>query len=147
MINLSNVTVQFNGNTVLDDVSLQVRPGDFIFLVGQTGCGKSTILKLMYMDLLPTKGTVTVGPYSAENIERKEKPYLRRTLGIIFQDFRLLDDRNIYDNVAFTLHVTGAKSKDIKKRVLRALGDVRRRATASGDCTRSREQSLIPSCR
>jgi cell division transport system ATP-binding protein len=78
----------------------------------------------MYMDLLPTKGTVTVGPYSAENIERKEKPYLRRTLGIIFQDFRLLDDRNVYDNVAFTLHVTGAKSKDIKKRVFRALGDV-----------------------
>ena len=124
MITLSNVTVQFNGNTVLDDVSLQVKPGDFVFLVGQTGCGKSTLLKLMYMDLLPTKGTVTVGPYSAENIERNEKPYLRRTLGIIFQDFRMLDDRNVYDNVAFTLHVTGAKSKDIKKRVLRVLGDV-----------------------
>jgi cell division transport system ATP-binding protein len=124
MISLSNVTVQFNGVTVLDDVSLQVRPGDFVFLVGQTGCGKSTILKLMYMDLVPTKGTVTVGPYSAENIERNEKPYLRRTLGIIFQDFRLLDDRNVYDNVAFTLHVTGARAKDIKKRVLRVLGDV-----------------------
>ena len=124
MIKLSNVTVQFDGNTILDDISLQVKPGDFVFLVGQTGSGKSTILKLMYMDLLPTKGTVTVGPYSADNIERSEKPYLRRTLGIIFQDYRLLDDRNIYDNVAFTLHVTGAKSKDIKKRVLRALGDV-----------------------
>jgi cell division transport system ATP-binding protein len=124
MINLSNVTVQFDDNTVLDDISLQVKPGDFVFLVGQTGCGKSTLLKLMYMDLLPTKGTVTVGPYSAENIERKEKPYLRRTLGIIFQNFRLLDDRNVYDNVAFTLHVTGAKAKDIKKRVFRALGDV-----------------------
>jgi len=124
MISLSNVTLQFNGNTVLDNVSLQVKPGDFVFLVGQTGCGKSTILKLMYMDLLPTKGTVTVGPYSAETIEKKETPYLRRTLGIIFQDFRLLDDRNVYDNVAFTLHVTGAKSKDIRKRVLRTLGDV-----------------------
>lgn len=124
MIILSNVTVQFNGNTVLDDVSLQVKSGDFVFLVGQTGCGKSTILKLMYMDLLPTKGIVSVGPYSTENIHRNEKPYLRRTLGIIFQDFRLLDDRNVYDNVAFTLHVTGAKSKDIKKRVFRALGEV-----------------------
>jgi cell division transport system ATP-binding protein len=121
MINLSNVTVQYNGNNVLDDVSLQVRPGDFVFLVGQTGCGKSTVLKLMYMDILPSKGLVTVGPYSSNNIERREKPYLRRTLGIIFQDFRLLDDRNVYDNVAFTLHVTGAKSKEIKKRVLRAL--------------------------
>ncbi len=124
MISLSNVTVQYNGNTILDDVSLQVKPGDFLFLVGQTGSGKSTILKLMYMDILPTKGLVTVGPYSSENIEKKEKPYLRRTLGIVFQDFRLLDDRNIYDNVAFTLHVTGAKSKDLKKRVLRALADV-----------------------
>ena len=124
MISLSNVTVQYNGNTVLDDVSLQVKPGDFLFLVGQTGSGKSTILKLMYMDILPTKGLVTVGPYSSENIEKNEKPYLRRTLGIIFQDFRLLDDRNTYDNVAFTLHVTGAKSKDLKKRVLRALADV-----------------------
>lgn len=124
MINLTNVTVQYNGNTVLDDVSLQVKPGDFVFLVGQTGCGKSTLLKLMYMDILPTRGLVTVGPYSSENIERTETPHLRRTLGIIFQDFRMLDDRNVYDNVAFTLHVTGAKSKDIKKRVLRALADV-----------------------
>ena len=124
MITLSNVTVQFNGSTVLDDVSLQIKAGDFLFLVGQTGSGKSTLLKLIYMDLMPTKGTVTVGPYSSMNIERKEKPYLRRTLGIIFQDFRLLDDRNVYDNVAFTLHVTGAKSKDLKKRVLRALANV-----------------------
>jgi cell division transport system ATP-binding protein len=124
MITISNVTVQFNGSTVLDDVSLQVKPGDFVFLVGATGSGKSTLLKLIYMDLLPTKGVVSVGPYSTENIENSEKPHLRRTLGIIFQDFRLLEDRNVYDNVAFTLHVTGAKSKDIRKRVLRTLGDV-----------------------
>ncbi len=124
MINLTNVTVQYDNNIVLDDVSLQVKPGDFVFLVGQTGSGKSTLLKLMYMDILPTKGLVTVGPYSSENVERKETPHLRRTLGIVFQDFRLLDDRSVYDNVAFTLHVTGAKSKDIKKRVLRALADV-----------------------
>jgi cell division transport system ATP-binding protein len=124
MITISNVTVQFNGSTILDDVSLQVKPGDFVFLVGATGSGKSTLLKLIYMDLAPTKGTVSVGQYSTENIENSEKPYLRRTLGIIFQDFRLLDDRNVFDNVAFTLHVTGAKSKDIRKRVLRTLGDV-----------------------
>ena len=124
MINLTNVTVQYNGNTILDDISLQVKPGDFVFLVGQTGSGKSTLLKLMYMDIVPTKGLVTVGPYSSDNIESKERPYLRRTLGIIFQDFKLLDDRNVYDNVAFTLHVTGARSKDIKKRVLRVLANV-----------------------
>lgn len=124
MINLSDVSVSFNGNTVLDQVSLQIKPGEFAFLVGQTGSGKSTLLRLMYMDLKPAKGVVTVGKYMSSNIEEGEKPYLRRTLGIIFQDFKLLDDRNIYDNVAFTLHVTGVKSKEIKRRVLHALADV-----------------------
>ncbi|MFN0159486.1 MAG: cell division ATP-binding protein FtsE [Bacteroidota bacterium] len=124
MINLSEVTVAYNGNTVLDSISLQVKPGDFMFLVGQTGSGKSTLLKLMYMDLLPNKGVVTVGKYMSSNILEREKPYLRRTLGIIFQDFRLLDDRNIFENVAFTLHVTGVRSKDIKRRVLHVLADV-----------------------
>ncbi len=124
MINLSEVSVAFNGNTVLDQVSLQVKPGEFAFLVGQTGCGKSTLLRLMYMDLKPTKGVVTVGKYMSSNIEDREKPHLRRTLGIIFQDFKLLDDRNVFDNVAFTLHVTGVKGKEIKRRVLHALADV-----------------------
>lgn len=124
MINLSEVSVAFNGNTVLDQVSLQVKPGEFAFLVGQTGCGKSTLLRLMYMDLKPSKGVVTVGKYMSSNIEEREKPYLRRTLGIIFQDFKLLDDRNVFDNVAFTLHVTGVKGKEIKRRVLHALADV-----------------------
>lgn len=124
MITLSNVTVTFNNTTVLDDVSLQVKPGDFTFLVGQTGAGKSTILRLMYMDLMPTSGTVTVGRYNSATIVPGEKPYLRRTLGIIFQDFRLLEDRNVFDNVAFALHVTGVRSKEIKKRVLHALAAV-----------------------
>jgi len=124
MISLSNITVEFSSRTVLDDISLQIRPGEFMFLVGQTGSGKSTILRLMYMDIVPTKGTVSVGKYSSSNIEKREKPYLRRLLGIIFQDFRLLEDRSVYDNVAFTLHVTGARGKEIKKRVLHALADV-----------------------
>jgi len=124
MINISQVTVQFNNHAVLDGVSLQVKPGDFVFLVGQTGAGKSTILRLIYMDIMPTQGTVVVGKFSSANIQLGEKPYMRRTLGIIFQDFRLLDDRNVYENVAFTLHVTGVKSKDIKRRVLHTLADV-----------------------
>lgn len=124
MIALTHVNMEFDGHPVLDDVSFTVKPGEFAFLVGQTGCGKSTLLRLMYMDLVPTSGTVSVGPYSSSTILRREKPMLRRTLGIIFQDFRLLEDRNVYDNVAFTLHVTGTKSKDIKKKVLHALADV-----------------------
>ena len=124
MISLNNVTVAFNGHSVLEDVSLTIKPGEFVFLVGQTGCGKSTMLRLIYMDLHPTKGSITVGKYNSSTILNREKPHLRRSLGIIFQDFRLLDDRSVYDNVAFTLHVTGAPGKEIKKRVLRALADV-----------------------
>ncbi len=124
MISLTNVTVSFDGRTVLDGVSLQIKQGEFVFLVGQTGSGKSTLLRLVYMDLLPEKGTVVVGKFSSATISRREQPYLRRGLGIIFQDFRLLEDRSVYDNVAFTLHVTGTKGKEIRKRVLRALAEV-----------------------
>lgn len=124
MINFFNVSLAFKNHFILDDVSLQIKPGEFTFLVGQTGSGKSTLLRLIYMDLMPTKGTVTVGEHSSATITQREKPYLRRQLGIIFQDFRLLEDRNVFDNVAFTLHVTGSKGKDIKKRVLRVLADV-----------------------
>jgi len=111
MISISDVTVQFGDQTVLNQVSLQIKPGDFLFLVGLTGAGKSTLLRLMYMDILPTKGVVTVGKYMSSNIEEREKPYLRRTLGIVFQDFRLLEDRNVFDNVAFSLHVTGSRER------------------------------------
>jgi cell division transport system ATP-binding protein len=124
MISLVNVTVGFNGHVVLDDISLQIQPGDFVFLVGQTGAGKSTLMRLLYMDLMPTKGIVTVGQYSSATISTKQKPRLRRMLGIIFQDFRLMEDRNVYDNVAFTLHVTGTPGASIKKKVLHALADV-----------------------
>ena len=124
MINLFNVTMMFGDHAVLDDVTLQIKPGEFAFLVGQTGAGKSTLLRLIYMDLIPTKGIVTVGEYSSASINARLKPLLRRRLGIIFQDFRLLEDRNVFDNVAFTLHVTGRKGKDIKKTALRVLADV-----------------------
>lgn len=124
MINLTDVSVSFNGHPVLEDVSFQVRPGEFVFLVGTTGAGKSTLMRLMYMDVLPDKGVVTVGKFMSTNILEKEKPYLRRMLGIIFQDFKLLDDRNVFENVAFTLHVTGVRRGEIKKRVLHALADV-----------------------
>jgi cell division transport system ATP-binding protein len=124
MINLHNVSVSFNDRPVLDDVSLAVRPGEFVFLVGQTGSGKSTLLRLMYMDLSPSAGTVMVERYNSNHIRESEKPYLRRLLGIIFQDFRLLDDRDVFENVAFALHVTGAKGKEIKKRVLKTLAEV-----------------------
>jgi cell division transport system ATP-binding protein len=124
MIQLSQVTASFGGDPVLNDVNLQIQDGEFVFLVGQTGAGKSTLLRLMYMDILPDKGTVSVGKYSSATITRRDKPRLRRSLGIIFQDFRLLEDRSVEDNVAFTLHVTGERGKEIRRKVLRVLADV-----------------------
>jgi cell division transport system ATP-binding protein len=124
MIKFSNVTFGFGNHPVLDNVSFEIKPGDFVFLVGQTGSGKSTLLRLIYMDLIPTKGSVVVGKHHSAHILHREKPYLRRSLGIVFQDYRLLEDRSVYDNVAFTLHVTGTKGSEIKRMVLRALADV-----------------------
>ncbi|HXG00796.1 MAG TPA: cell division ATP-binding protein FtsE [Bacteroidota bacterium] len=124
MIQFNNVTAAFDGHNVLEDVSVQINPAEFVFVVGATGSGKSTFLRLIYMDVMPVKGSVIVGKYNSQTITRREKPYLRRTLGIVFQDFRLLEDRTVFDNVAFTLHVTGTPAKDIKKSVLRALADV-----------------------
>jgi cell division transport system ATP-binding protein len=124
MIKFTNVSFAFGGHPVIQDVSFEIRPGEFVFLVGQTGCGKSTLLRMMYMDLMPVRGVVIVGKYHSSHMLESEKPRLRRSLGIVFQDFRLLDDRSVYDNVAFTLHVTGTRGTEIRKRVLRALADV-----------------------
>lgn len=124
MIRFTDVSFAYDAHPVLDNVSFEIKPGDFVFLVGQTGSGKSTVLKLMYMDLRPTQGTVVVGKYISSTIHRRATPHLRRTLGIIFQDYRLFDDRTVYDNVAFALHVTGVKGTEIKRRVLHALANV-----------------------
>lgn len=124
MIRFTDVSFAYDEHPVLDNISFEVKPGEFVFLVGQTGSGKSTILKLMYMDLKPSSGTVVVGKYLSSTIHRRTKPYLRRSLGIIFQDYRLFDDRDVFENVAFALHVTGVKRTEIKKRVLHALANV-----------------------
>lgn len=118
---LDNVRIRFDHHTILSDVTLTVNNGEFVYLVGESGSGKSSLLRLLYMDLTPADGEVTVGEYSSKTITPKQVPHLRRKLGIIFQDFKLLDDRNVYDNVAFALHVTGEKSDEIKKKVLSAL--------------------------
>ncbi|MEW6509395.1 MAG: cell division ATP-binding protein FtsE [Bacteroidota bacterium] len=124
MIELRKVSVEFDSHPVLSDVSIVIRPGEFVFLVGLTGSGKSTILRLIYMDILPTRGVIRVGKYSSNTILPREIPMLRRTVGVVFQDFKLLEDRSVFDNVAFTLHVTGARASEIKKKVLMTLGDV-----------------------
>ena len=124
VIRFERVSVSFDLQPVLDEVSLAIRPGEFVSLVGETGAGKTTLLRLMYFDLMPGTGSVTVGEYTSPGMRRRDIPKLRRTLGIVFQDLKLLEDRNVYDNVAFTLEVTGARRSEIGKRVLQVLADV-----------------------
>ncbi|MBX7152187.1 cell division ATP-binding protein FtsE [bacterium] len=124
MIEFQNVTVAYNEKKSLDDVSLNIQPGEFVYLLGPSGAGKSTILKLLYMDILPTGGNITIGEFSSRDVKKREIPYLRRQLGIVFQDFRLLRDRNVYDNIAFALIVTDTPKSEIPKKVLRALAEV-----------------------
>ncbi len=124
IIRLTNVQMRYPNGDGLQRVNFQVNQGEFVFLVGPSGAGKSTVLKLIYMDEKPTAGQVQVGQFNSSKIKPHEIPYLRRRLGIIFQDFRLLEDRNVFDNVAFALQVVGVRRKEIKKRVLRILADV-----------------------
>ena len=121
MVRLSNVCVSFNRQTILDHVNLEIEAGEFVSLVGTTGSGKSTLLRLLYMDLFPETGSVMVGKFSSSTISSKQIPILRRKLGVVFQDFKLLEDRSVYDNVAFSLYVTNTRAVDIKKKVLNVL--------------------------
>jgi cell division transport system ATP-binding protein len=124
MITITNASVAYGSHLVLRDITLQIKPGEFVLVTGQTGSGKSTFLKLLYMGMDPVKGSVSVGGYHSASITPRQKALLRRSLGIVFQDHRLFDDRSVYDNVAFALEVTGARHRDIQRKVLHALGDV-----------------------
>ena len=105
-------------------MNFKVNDGEFVFVTGPTGSGKSTLLRLIYMDIFPNRGKVIVGRFDSRKIKKRQIPYLRRRLGIVFQDFKLLDDRNVFENVAFALYVTGAKRKEINRKVLMALTEV-----------------------
>lgn len=121
MIEIYNVSAKVGKRLVLDGISLTMNKGDFVYLIGKTGAGKTTLLRLIYMDIFPERGNVIVGRYSSSNIQKKEIPYLRRKVGVIFQDFKLLPDRNVFDNVAFALQVIGISQQTIKSRVLSVL--------------------------
>jgi len=124
MIELRNVTVSFEDQRVLNHVDFFMSQNEFVYLVGQTGAGKSSLMRLLYFDLFPNSGKVKVANYDSSTITSDQIPYLRRKLGIVFQDFKLLEDRNVYENVAFALYATNCRSSNIKKKVLHALADV-----------------------
>jgi len=125
MISLDGVSVEYeNGVRALNDVSLSVAKGEFAFIVGPTGSGKSTLLRLLYREMLPSKGTVKVDGEYVTGLKPSEVPYLRRKLGIVFQDFKLLPQKNLWENLAFALRVIGAQHREIRRRIGDALAMV-----------------------
>ena len=121
MISLANVSARFTDTIGVEGITLDIDKGEFVCITGPTGAGKTTILKLLYMDIIPSSGRVTVEEFDSGSITRKQIPYLRRKVGMIFQDFKLLEDRNVYDNIAFALRATGHKRADVKKMTARVL--------------------------
>ena len=119
MVQMNNVTkVYDSSNTVaLDNVDLTINEGEFVFLVGPSGSGKTTLMKLITGEVFATSGQVIVNDFDMTNIRRSKLPKVRRSLGVIFQDFRLIENMTVYDNVAFAMRVIGAAPKEIKKRV------------------------------
>jgi len=118
MIEFTDVVKTYDqGNNALNGVTMQIEDGEFCFLVGPSGSGKSTIIKLITGELKPTSGTVHVNGYSLERIRKREIPYLRRTVGVVFQDFRLINKMTVAENVAFAMRVIGAREREIRERV------------------------------
>lgn len=122
MIELKEVTKEYSkGIPALNGISLKVEPGEFVFIVGDSGSGKSTLIRLLMKELEPTSGKITVMGNDLGKLKHKEIPFYRRKIGVVFQDFRLLRDRNVYENVAFALRVTETATRVIKKKVPAAL--------------------------
>ena len=118
MVKLQDVFKTYdNGTKALRGVSLTIQDGEFVFIVGPSGSGKSTIIKMLTAELRPTSGKVLVGDYDIGSIRQRDIPYLRRTIGVVFQDFRLIENKTVYENVAFVMRAVGAPQSSIKKRV------------------------------
>ena len=119
MVQMNDVRMvyQSSGTVALDGVDLTINEGEFVFLVGPSGSGKTTIMKLITGEIRPTSGTIVVNDFDMSTIKRRKLPKARRTLGVVFQDYRLIENMTVYDNVAFAMRVVGARSRDIKTRV------------------------------
>jgi cell division transport system ATP-binding protein len=124
MLSLSNIDFNYPGQTIFSELNLTVEKGDFVFVIGKSGSGKSTLLQLIYFNLLPFSGEVQFNEFNSKTIRTEDLPKVRRKIGIIFQDFKLLNDRNIYENLSFVLEAIGTSRKEIKRKVASALTDV-----------------------
>lgn len=118
MIRMNDVTMVYdNGTRAVNKANLRVDEGEFVFLVGASGSGKTTMIKLLTAEVRPTEGRVLVNNYNVGEMKKRQIPYLRRTLGVVYQDFRLIKNKTVYENVAFAMRAVGAKSRAIKERV------------------------------
>ena len=118
MIEFKHVSKTYdNGTNALKDVSITINDGEFVFIVGASGAGKSTFLKIIMREQVPNSGSVVINNFDLNKIKKRDIPKFRRTMGIVFQDFRLIPTMTVYDNVAFAMRVIGAKEKEISKRV------------------------------
>ncbi len=124
MLSINNVDYSYPSQNVFTNLNLELDAGDFSFLIGKSGSGKSTLLQMIYMNVIPSLGYVQFDKYNSKTIKPSDLPELRRKLGIVFQDFKLLRDRSIFENIAFVLEVLNAPSKEVKRRVNNALSDV-----------------------
>ncbi|HEX6982219.1 MAG TPA: cell division ATP-binding protein FtsE [Balneolaceae bacterium] len=146
VIEFKNVSVSYDHHPVLDNINFNLENGSFTYLIGHTGAGKSSFLRLIYRDLLPDRGSVRVANMDVTSLPEAKVPHLRRRLGIVFQDFQLLPDRTVYENVAFSLEVTGNKKGFIKQRVLEVLGMVglsHKRKNMPGDLSGGEQQRVV----
>ena len=124
MIQMENVTYSYEKGYGIKNVNFTIDDSEFTFLIGPTGSGKTTIMKLIYMALFPQSGVVTTGKFSSDKIKKRKIPFLRRKIGMIFQDYHLLQDRNLYENIALPLYVVGTSHSDVSERVEEAIDQV-----------------------
>ncbi|HJY64114.1 MAG TPA: ATP-binding cassette domain-containing protein [Ignavibacteria bacterium] len=124
MISFENISFSYPSKELYKDVSFKIEKGEFAFLIGESGTGKTTLLRMINMELFPQKGDLIVYGFSAKSIKKPEIPVLRRKIGFVFQDYKLLDDRNVFDNVALPLYLSGMKPELIKKKVFNILNEV-----------------------
>ncbi|GBD94124.1 cell division ATP-binding protein FtsE [bacterium BMS3Abin05] len=124
MVRFFNVSFSYPRSAGVENINLYVKNGEFVFLTGPSGAGKSTVLKLIYLEEFPQRGNILLDGYNTQEITRKDIPYIRRKIGMVFQDFRLLRDRNVFENIAFALRIIGVRRSRINKRVLEILRDV-----------------------
>ena len=124
MINIDNVSYSYKKGGGVSNINLTIQDGDFVFLIGPTGSGKTTILKLLYMDLFPKAGKITIDKFDSQSIKKRKIPYLRRRVGVIFQHYHLLEDRNLFENIALPLHVLGYDKEEVIELVNESIDEI-----------------------